>query len=289
MTGAAFRGGIVDAIVIIALMGMAIFALTKVWNAITPFDDRAEIHERGNYAYALQRGGLIVGQAVAMAAAVSTYDPANMLAATLWLVGEFAYIGVALIVTRFVLDKVVLPTVDNTELLRKGNLGVAFMEAAFYIAVGLLLGGSLTGSAATVGLTVASSVVFFLLGLLALVAYWWAYELLTPGNSIRGRLIDGSTGAGIESAGVLLAAGIIIQRGVAGDFSSWGSDIGAFASVSLIGLVLMILAQLALNKFGPGVRLKDARNDDSVAHHVYLACSLVGIAFVTASTVFVSF
>lgn len=289
MTGIEFRGGVADALLITVLAVLAILALMKVWDAITPFDDRVEIHEKENYAYAVQRGGVIVGQALATKAAVSTYDPTNMLAATLWLVGQFVYVGLALLVTRWVLDKVVLPKVGNTELLRQRNLGVGLMEAAFYIAVGLLLGGSLTGSATTVGLTVASSIVFFVLGLALLVGYWWAYELATPGDSIRDRLIGGSVGAGIESAGVMLAAGIVIQNGVAGDFSDWGKDLGAFAATSVIGLVLMLGAQLLLNKFGPGKSLKSARNDDSVAHHAFLASLLVGIALVTASTVFVSF
>ncbi len=288
MTSTVFKLGIFDALLITALAILAIVALTKLWNALTPFDDREEIQEKGNYTYAIQRGGVIVGQALAMRAAVSTYDPKHMLSAILWLVGEFVYIGLALVLTRWVLDKLVLPKVNNTELLRQGNLSVGLMEAAFYVAIGLLLGGSLTGTAATVGLTIGSSIVFFLLGTALLVIYWWAYELATPGDSIRARLIEGQHCAGVEAAGVMLAAGVIIQNGVAGDFTNWGADIAAFATTALIGLALMLAAQLLLNKFGPGSS-RAVLVGENLAHQIVLATILVGVAIIIATVVYVSF
>lgn len=289
MTGTAFRGGVADALLITVLAIIAIVVFYKLWDKLTPFNDGEELYIKGNTAYAIQRGGVILGQAFAMVAAVSTYDSGNMLAACIWLVAEFAYIIAALLVTRVVLNKLVLPGVSNTSLVLRGEMSVGVMEAAFYVATGLLLNGSLTGTAATIGLTVGSSVVFFLLGLVLLVCYWWVYELVTPGNSIRARLIEGKTGAGVEAAGVLIAAGIIVRNGVAGDFTSWANDIGAFVATSGIGLVLMIIAQLLLNRFGPGRGMKSARNNDNLSHHIVLAMMLVGIASVVAATVYVAF
>ncbi len=289
MTGTAFRGGILDALLITIFAIIAIVVFYKLWDKLTPFDDNDQLYAKGNTAYAIQRGGAILGQGLAMVGAVSTYDSSNMLAACAWLVAEFAYIIAALLVARWVLNMFVLPGVNNTSLVLKGDVSVGLMEAAFYVAVGLLLAGSLTGTAATVGLTVGSSVVFFILGLVLLVAYWWAYEAATPGDSIRTRLIEGKAGAGVEAAGVLIAAGIIVRNGVAGDFSNWLSDIGAFTATSGIGLVLMIAAQLVLNQFGPGKGIKSARNDDNLAHHIVLASMLVGVAVVVATTVYVSF
>ena len=222
----------------VAVVIFYVVVLWGVFDLMTPFNDREELFRKNNLAYLLQRLGLVAGQVIAMLAVIPDFDVDHPWESAGWLLLEGLWVAIALITARWFIDWVILRKTKNQELLLKGNLGVGIAEAGAYVGIGLLLGGSLTGTAETAWLSLASTVIFYLLGLLFVAAVFWLYELATPYH-LRRNLEEGSVPAGIELAGVFVAACVAVQVGVAGDFESWGSDLVWFFVTALIALLLL--------------------------------------------------
>lgn len=222
-----------------------VVALWLTFNWMTHFDDREEIVGKKNVAYLLQRLGLATAQIIAMYPVIADFDPENFWGSLGWLVIEGLWVFIALVLARWFVDWLILPKVNNQVLLLKGNLAVGVTEFGAYVGIGFLLAGSLTGGASSLGLAIASTVVFYLLGLLFVTAVFWLYEWLTP-YDLRALLRKGSLSAGIELAGVFVASALAVRVGVAGDFESWGSSLIWFLVTAVVAIVVLGLVWLAV-------------------------------------------
>ncbi len=266
--------GLPDTMLALACMIAFAIGFWLLINRLTPFDDGAEYRDKNNSAYALRRGGILVGQAIAMSSAISIYG-ANQTAANFgWFLLALAWICVALMVSMFAVDKLVLVRVDNLKLLREGNLAVGFTEAGAYIGIGMILGSSLIGSGHSMLTTMASAVVFFLLGLLLICAAFWLLELATP-YRLHDWLVAGKTTAGIETGLALVAISYAASPSVAGDVVSWGASLSGFGLTALVSVVLLIGSWLLVERFGPGHGAQQTHEQDNVAMSVARSAFIV--------------
>ena len=160
---------------------------------------------------------------------------------------ELAWVFVALLGVRYLVDVVVLARVDNTAELLRGNVALGVVEAGFYLGFGFVLNGSLTGAAPTLGQGLASTVVFGLLGLAVVVGVFWLHELVTPWH-LRQHLREGRPAAAYEAAGVLAATGIVVREGVAGDFTGWSAGLVAFAGTVVFAVGTLYLFRWLANR-----------------------------------------
>jgi uncharacterized membrane protein YjfL (UPF0719 family) len=227
---------------------VVLFYVAALWwtfDKWTKFDDREEIVGKKNVAYLLQRLGLAAAQIIAMYPVISDFDPENFLGSIGWLAAEGLWVFVALVVARWFVDWLILPKINNQELLLQRNLAVGITEFGAYIGIGFLLAGSLTGGATSNGLAFASTVVFYLLGLLFVTAVFWLYEWVTP-YDLRTLLKEGSVSAGIELAGVFVASALAVRVGVAGDFESWPSAFAWFFVTAAVAIALLGLVWFAV-------------------------------------------
>jgi uncharacterized membrane protein YjfL (UPF0719 family) len=110
-----------------------------------------------------------------------------------------------------------------------------------------VLNGSLTGSADTFGLSLASTVVFGLLGLAVVVGVFWLHEAVTPW-SVRQLVRDRSLTAAFEAGGLLASVGIVVREGVAGDFTGWTDGLVAFAATTLFAVAMLYLFRWVTNR-----------------------------------------
>jgi hypothetical protein len=115
--------------------------------------------------------------------------------------------------------------------------------AAATVACGAMLGamaiyaGSTVGSGPTIWTTIAPAFV----ATSAWFAVWFVVELVTHlSESIA---IDRDVAAGVRHAGFLLAAGLILGRASAGDWTSWNST---FSEMLHIGWPVILLAAVAV-------------------------------------------
>lgn len=253
-------------------------------NRITPFSDTEEIFDKNNYAYLVQRLALLAAQALAMLPTLAR--PTDGVVPTLTVMClEGAYVFVALLAVRPVVDLVLLPRVNNVGALLERNLAVGITEAGFYLGFGAILNGSLTGGADTFGLALASTVVFALLGLALVIAVFFLHELVTP-YDLRTGIAEGRVTPALEVAGILVAVPIVVRVGVAGDFTGWGHDLGAFLATSVIAVVtLYVLRWLIDLVFLTGRTVRSIQHADQAAAAALLSGLLVLLAFPVATAV----
>lgn len=253
-------------------------------NRITPFSDTEEIFDKNNYAYLVQRLALLAAQAIAMLPSLAR--PADSVVATLTVMClEGLYVFVALLIVRPVVDFVLLRRVNNLSALLQGNLAVGITEAGFYLGFGALLNGSLTGGAPSFGQALASTLVFAVLGLALVIAVFFLHELVTP-YDLRQGIADGRVTPALEVAGILVAVAIVVRVGVAGEFTGWGHDLGAFLATSLIAVVTLYLLRWAVDLvFLTGRTVGSIQRSDQAAAAALLAGLLVLLAFPVATVV----
>ncbi|WP_243438693.1 DUF350 domain-containing protein [Fundidesulfovibrio soli] len=199
-------------------------------------------------------------------------------------VGWFAFTGavlLALLVAAFaMLDRLVLPGIDNTKAILDGNLSVGLTEAGGGLATGLILKAAFTGQG-----TVFSGVVFFLLGQLTLVLFLKLLERLSPYDD-QAEIAQGNAALGLHLGSMLVCLGIILASAVSGDFSHWGEDLAAFGLAAVRGVALLLACSWLADKvFLTGTTLgEEIVRDRNLAAVIAEAGVKLGIALIIAAT-----
>jgi uncharacterized membrane protein YjfL (UPF0719 family) len=259
-------------------------ALWATHNALTRFDDRVVLFERGSVAYLVQRAALVLAFGIASLPTITrgeTDHPWNVLPLQ---AAQLAWVFVALLGVRYLVDAIVLRE-RNTEELLDGNVALGVLEAGFYVGFGFVLNGSLTGAAPSFGLSMASTVVFGLLGLAVVVGVFWLHELVTPW-SVRDLVRDRSLTAGFEAGAVLAGVGIVVREGVAGDFTDWSDGLVAFAATTLFAVAMLYLFRWLTNRLIlRSATLRQIQERQLVGASAFSAVLLVVVAVSVAAVV----
>lgn len=256
-----------------------------IMNRITAFDDNAEIFDKKNYAYLIQRVAIVAAQVIAMLAVLPDFDVDEPLWSSLWLFLEGLWVFVAILIARFVVDFTILRKVNNTELIRQGNLAMAVVEAGFYLGIGFIIKGSLTGGASSNWLSFTSTVVFYLAGVAFVIAVYWLHELLTK-YDMRGRLREGNLTTAFEVAGIILGCSVVVSVGVAGDFVDWGYSFRAFFATAVIGVVMLYVMRWVIDLvIIRGHTVRSIQESNNVAAAALLSSLMIMAAMPVASVV----
>lgn len=152
------------------------------------------------------------------------------------------------------------------EIFKDRNTGTGVIEAANYIAAGLIIYGSVSGYMPNLfedmmggdllsGLL--SVLVFWLVGQLLLVLVTRIYSKMLP-YDVHQEIEADNVAAGVAFAGVLVALGILISYGTSGDFYSWTDHFLKIGIDVMIGLLLLPLMRwLTDTVLLPGEKLTD--------------------------------
>ena len=234
------------------------------------------IRDDVNFALALRHAGMYLAIAIAMTAVfrdgVRGFVPD--LAA---FVKDGALVVVVLIVAQKINDWCIVPGVHNDTAVAAGNAAVGLTEFGSYVATGLIASVSFgDGEVSWV-----TAIVFFALGQIALLVVFWVQELLLPGSFVK-EVGQGSAGAGVTVAGVLIALGIILRESIAGPFLGWQVSLTAFAIYAGVGIVLLTIFQEIFNSFLVR-RLRIEERYHNLATSSVVACGQIGIAVVISA------
>lgn len=269
--GLALLQGLVFAVVTFAALWIARAVASASSRA--HYDADHEVEEAANLAAALRQGGLYVGLAVGMLGALSG-GGRDFAGDLLELSIDGACLLVLLFVARAVTDRVVVHGVRIDAAIAQGNVAVGIVEACVLVATGLVANGSFAGQ----GGGLASALVFFVLGQLALLLLALAYEFMTAFEVIR-EVREGNTAAGLMLGGMLVAFGLILEASISGPFVAWSADLSAFAVSAAAGLLLLLLLQWPIDRlFLPGmslaVAIEERKNTAAIAVAVSVKVAL---------------
>lgn len=226
------------------LIFAAFIVLTwTIVNRITSFDDHHAIFGEHNVAYALQRGGLVLGQAIGLTALISSKsdDAWEDLA---WLVGGGVWVTGLLLGIRLLLHTMIPFNGDA----RHRTVSVGLVRGAFYVASGLVIGAGLSGTAPTLAKALVSTLVFTLLGLAVLVGTYLLNGRIPPFD-LNTRVRNGNTAAALIAGGFLVALGFVLRNAIAGDFTGWASGLIGFAITGIVALFAFYVLCFAVDRW----------------------------------------
>jgi len=256
------------------------------------FDDDRHIDD-GNLAVGLRRAGLYLGISIALSGALSGTSGGFFLDLIQLIVDGLIITGF-LFSSRFINDFIMMGHLNNDlECVKEftladgrkitGNTALGTVEASMYIATGFILKGSLSGGGGTFFQSLVSAVLFFVLGQIALLAFGFIYELITPFN-VRQEIKQNNLAAGIGLGGILIALGIILMGSISGPFTGWANDLAGFSIYTAYGMVMLLILRSVLDRIllpttSLAVEIKEDRN---VAALIVVESAIAAVAVIIA-------
>lgn len=156
-------------------------------------------------------------------------------------------------------DKFILNKFSNEkEIIEKQNMSVATIMGMTYIGSGLIIGGSIYGSA-----DVLSAIVMFVIGQIVLVIFGQIYQALTTYDDQKEVGEKQNLAAGMAFGGNILAYSLILMRGIALDPREsanwmWEDRLTEFLYYAICGAGLLVLTRFIADKvFMPKVKTAD--------------------------------
>lgn len=195
--------------------------------------------EGGNMAVAVRRVGLLAmfgfGFSGALSGSGGTFG--HNIAA---LAVDGALITVFAFVCRHINDVVMMGHINNDDHCKAGNTAVGLVEAANYMATGLILWGAFAGPGTNLMRGAISALIWFLIGQATLLVIGWIVETVFTKFNIRNEVQGGNVAAGVFLAGILIPLGIIIRSNILGPSIGWQADVMLYLAYMVFSLLLLI-------------------------------------------------
>ncbi len=235
-------------------MGVVILVLARlIQDVVTPYHINDQLTDKDNVALALSISGYYLGVIIVFLGAL--YQPFGLiidsglgftedywrgvLEVFLYSVGGIIVLNVA----RIVVDKLVLYKFSAVkEIVEDRNAGTGAVEFGVYVAVALVIAGSISGE----GGGPETSLAFLGLGMATLILYALFYQLTTS-MDIHDEIERDNTAVGVALGGNLIAIGIVACKAVFGDFVSWTEGLVAFLTFAVIGFALLVVVRLVVD------------------------------------------
>jgi uncharacterized membrane protein YjfL (UPF0719 family) len=269
--------------VFLVLMVIARFILNS-WASIQSDNDSTVLEGEGNMAVAIRHGAFYTSLGIALFATMDLPGGASSLGGILieslaWGAGILA----ALFLSLFINDRLMLPYVDNSRAVGQNYVSVALVELGTLLGSAFILSGVMHGTG-----SVASTIVFFLIGQAAMIIVFWLYDKLSPVNYQNEIGLSNNVAAGLHLSGKVLAIALIIRNAVSGDSQGWTADLlGAGLSFIVGWIALFIIEWLVDLALFPKVTVKDLVAARKVSPIILLsAISIAASLFVTAVSPF---
>ena len=246
-------------------IGLVVLGIGKlVQDFLTPYRINDQLRTKDNVALALSITGYYLGIVIVFVGAV--YQPfALIVDGGLGFTTDYwqdvlevfltSLAGIAVLnVARIAVDKLVLYQFSTEkEIIEDRNAGAGAVEAGVYVAVSLVIAGSVSGE----GGGPETSLAFAALGLLTLVLYTLFYQITTS-FSIHTEIERDNVAVGVALASNLVAIGIVVLKAVFGDFVNWEEALASFFTFAVFGFVLLLAMRLVVDfAMFPRVKVAD--------------------------------
>lgn len=216
-----------------------------------------ELVEKDNLAFSLTYTGYFIGLILAIGAAI--VGPSNGWLNDVLTISLYAILGILLLnLSRIINDKLILKHFSiRKEIIEDQNAGSGIVEAANYIASGLIIYGAVSGES-NLGIPgPVSAIIFWAIGQLLLILTTWIFNKCTPYN-IHDEIEKDNTAVGIGLAGAMVAIAILIKNGISGDYEDWITLVENLSFDFLLGVIMLPIARIVADKILlPGQKLTD--------------------------------
>ncbi len=218
----------------LGIVVLLIFIGKWILDYITTYELKVEFTEKDNLAISLSTLGYIAGISIICTAA-ATGESISFVGGLLEL-GTYGFLGIALLLaSKYLNDWFILREFSiYKELVDDKNPGTGAVLFGTYICSALIIAGAITGH----GGGPITVIAFFLLGQILMVVFTQLYQLVTPFD-LHKEIERDNVAAGVAFGGTFIAIGILLFKGLEGDFIGWKSNLIDFGIYSGIGLILL--------------------------------------------------
>lgn len=241
------------------LSGFIIFIIGKfAYKILHPSTNiQEELVEKDNFSFILSYVGYFSALTIAIGGAIvgESFD--------FWTDIQHIFIyGILaiflLLIAAWISNKVILRKFDlKKEIIEDKNEGSGIIEAAIYVANGLILYGALLGESESLLEGLTTFVAYWAIGNIVLILAskifitWMRYD-------IHDAVEKDNVAAGVSFAGAILAIGIITMNAILDPFEDWTTTLIDISIQSAIGIVLLPIMRLFADKILlPGRSLTD--------------------------------
>jgi uncharacterized membrane protein YjfL (UPF0719 family) len=263
----------------IILVLVFLFISKKIADAITRFDDDAEISRDANLAVALRRFGIFTGICIAFQAVIfSMTSYAD--------IGFFCVYGLVItivfFVAHFINDYIIIHGVKNNDLIRDGNIPTGIIEAGAFIATGILVNGAFSGDEGGI----LSAVVFFFLGQVVMIAAIFLHQKIYNFNVVA-CVKENNASAGAAVSGLLIAYSIILRSSIAGNFVGWTKSLTAFFVSAIVGMIsLIIFERIAAMIFLPKMSIRESIHAGNTAAIILVVSITIALSLIISRLIY---
>ena len=241
------------------LSGFIIFIIGKIaYKQLHPnIDIQQELVEKDNFAFILSYVGFFAALTIAIGGTIvgESYDFITDIQ-HIFIYGISATF--LLLLAAWISNKVILHKFDlKKEIIVDKNEGSGIIEAAIFIANGLILYGALVGESDTLLQGITTFVVYWFIGNIVLIiaskifSSWMSYD-------IHDAIEKDNVAAGVSFAGAIIAIGIITMNAIIDPFVDWTSTLANISIQTVLGCILLPIMRVFADKILlPGQKLTD--------------------------------
>jgi uncharacterized membrane protein YjfL (UPF0719 family) len=239
--------------------GLIIFIFGKIaYKLIHPkINIQQELVDKDNFAFILSYVGYFAALIIVIGGTIvgESYD----FATDILLIFVYGILGIALLlVAAWISNKLILTKFDlKKEIIADKNEGSGIIEAAIYIANGLILYGALIGESETLLSGITTFLIYWIIGNFVLIVAskiftsWMSYDIHTE-------IENDNVAAGISFSGAVLAIGIITMNAILDPFVDWTTTLVDISLQTVLGCILLPIIRLFADKILlPGRKLTD--------------------------------
>ena len=237
-----------------------------------------DVIAEGNIAVGLRRSGAQLGLAIAMLGVMSGESNPDIMKD---MIDTFTYglVAIGFMVTSlFFTDKALLPKVNNTEELKRGNVAIGMVEFGTLVMTGILAYASIKGDDGGI----LSSVIYFVAGQVTMVALVLFYEkVLARKINPVARVLEGNLSAGVYLSGKIIAYGLILQSAIVGNNNaSVTSDaVIEYIVAAFSGMVLLYIFEILIDlMIITSTKVSDIIIKDQLGAAIQLSITKIGMA-----------
>jgi uncharacterized membrane protein YjfL (UPF0719 family) len=242
----------------IAYIGVALVLLviaTFAKDLMTPFKIREELTAKDNPAVGLSVAGYYMGVMIVCIGPLLTAPGKDV---PLWKdlleTAGYTLLGILLLnASRVILDKVLLRDFSTVkEIIEDRNAGTGAVEMGAYIASGLMIAGALHGR----GGGPHTLLIMYAVGQVALILYGMLYRVACR-YDVHAEIEKDNVAAGVALGLNLIAIGVVMAKGLSGDFKSLPGHLAQAGIIFVIGTVFLLVLRVAVDyALLPGVKIK---------------------------------
>ncbi len=239
--------------------GFIIFIIGKIaYKILHPtINIQQELVEKDNFAFILSYVGYFAALTIAIGGAIvgESYD----FTTDIQHIFIYGIIAIALLhLAAWISNKVILNKFDlKKEIITDKNEGSGIIEAAIYIANGLILYGALIGESETLTAGISTFLIYWVIGNIVLIL---ASKIFSTwmGYNIHDEVEKDNVAAGISFSGAILAIGIITMNAILDPFLDWTTTLVDISLQTVLGCLLLPIMRVFADKILlPGRKLTD--------------------------------